>query len=410
MLTDAGLTIPTLEELIEDAIERIPNEVRANLVTDDDSLLLKIYTPMLLALEELYELTQAVYNSQDIRKATGASLDNIVRFLNITRKPATNSTQIIPVTGDNAGIEVPAGTIIRRALTEDLFQVLESVTIPVGLSSAVTVEALETGPIDAPAGESYDFVNNIIGITLGSPTSTPVLGSSRESDSELRNRALGSNQGLGTNTVGALYSALLALDKVQEVIIVNNVSGAADTSTTVPTPEKSIQPIIFPDLSADSEALAEIGNVILNNKAAGIGSYGSTVVFADTTAGITEEVGFSFVSDTEHSVSASVSVISGSFPANGLSLIQEEIEKYFGNTAYTTAQLDAGLAALGVGEDIIVQDLECRVRDAIAGIINIDISVTNAVTSANSTTLLSVPSDERAVVNTLTPAITVSLV
>lgn len=220
----------------------------------------------------------------------------------------------------------------------DIFQTVNFTTsVNLGINKVRTVgevKAINSGVIVQPVNTidtiltpmlGWDSVNNPVAATPGED---------RETDEELRLRFRNGKFDRATNTLDAIYSALINLDNVSEVTIYENDTSVVDGNGV---PAHSFLPIVVGGLSTD------IANAIWDNKPIGILSYGNTTVSINDVQGFAHNVSFSRPTPVVIYISIDITT-DVNFPANG-------------NAAIQTALLDYFAANLGTGDDVIYSRL-----------------------------------------------------
>ena len=171
----------------------------------------------------------------------------------------------------------------------------------------------------------WDSVNNPVAATPGED---------RETDEQLRLRFRNGKFDRATNTLDAIYSAIINLDNVSEVTIYENDTSAVDGNGV---PAHSFLPIVVGGLSTD------IANAIWDNKPIGILSYGNTTVSINDVQGFAHNISFSRPNALVIYISMDITT-DVNFPANGNDLIKSNIIQYFADN-------------LGTGDDVIYSRL-----------------------------------------------------
>lgn len=220
----------------------------------------------------------------------------------------------------------------------DIFQTVNFTTsVNLGINKVRTVgevKAIKSGVITQPANTidtiltpmlGWDSVNNPVAATPGED---------RETDEQLRLRFRNGKFDRATNTLDAIYSALINLDNVSEVTIYENDTSVVDGNGV---PAHSFLPIIVGGLSTD------IANAIWDNKPIGILSYGNTTVNINDVQGFAHAISFSRPNAVVIYISIDITT-DVNFPANGNDLIKSNIIQYFADN-------------LGTGDDVIYSRL-----------------------------------------------------
>lgn len=229
------------------------------------------------------------------------------------------------------------GTTLVIDRTEAFQTVSFTTSINLGITKVRTVgevRAVNSGVIVQPANTIDTILTPILGWdSINNPfAATP--GTDRETDEQLRLRFRNGKFERATNTLDAIYSALINLDNVSEVTIYENDTSLVDSNGV---PGHSFLPIVVGGLSTD------IANAIWQNKPIGILSYGNITVNVGDIQGFTHPVNFSRPNPVVVYISLDITT-DVNFPANG-------------NDAIRTALIEYFSANLGTGDDVIYSRL-----------------------------------------------------
>lgn len=222
----------------------------------------------------------------------------------------------------------------------DIFQTVSFTTsVNLGINKVRTVGevvAIEAGPIEQPANTIDTVLTPMLGwdSVINPVAATP--GTERETDEELRLRFRNGKFDRATNTLDAIYSALINLDNVSEVTIYENDTSVVDGNGV---PAHSFLPIVVGGLSTD------IANAIWENKPIGILSYGNTTVVINDnqTPSFPHNVSFSRPDPLVIYISMNITT-DVNFPPNGNDAIRSALIEYFNEN-------------LGTGDDVIYSRL-----------------------------------------------------
>jgi len=192
-----------------------------------------------------------------------------------------------------------------------------------GSSAAlVPCTCTETGPLTGPMRTIQHISTPINGWKSAVNIEEATLGSEIETDPLLRARRIAEIYRSGASTVGAMRSDLLDVDDVTDALVFEN---STDVTDAMSIPPHSILVITLGGSDDD------IGQVILDNKAAGIGTTGTETVVVEDTEGVDHTYHFSRVEEKDIYVTISVSVNPDTYPVGGDDLVAAAISN-FGNT------------------------------------------------------------------------------
>jgi uncharacterized phage protein gp47/JayE len=190
------------------------------------------------------------------------------------------------------------------------------------ISKIGTAVAQNIGVIEQPEG-TIDTVAAPIGgwVSVINPVDATV-GRERETDEELRIRFANSKETRASNTLEAIYSDILGLQGIEEVIVYENATGEVDERGF---PEHSIVTVV------EGGNSLEIANVIWQNKPGGIQTFGNTVVTINDSQGFGQDIHFIRPVEVPIYVDLTITALDG-FPANGPDQIRQAIIDYIDET------------------------------------------------------------------------------
>ena len=220
----------------------------------------------------------------------------------------------------------------------DIFQTVNFTTsVNLGINKVRTVGevvAVESGIIEQPANTIDTILTPMLGWDSVNNPVAASPGEDRETDEQLRLRFRNGKFDRATNTLDAIYSALINLDNVSEVTIYENDTSVVDGNGV---PAHSFLPIVSGGLSTD------IANAIWDNKPIGILSYGNTTVSISDVQGFPHDISFSRPDPVVIYISMNITT-DVNFPPNGNDAIRSALIEYF-------------QANFGTGDDVIYSRL-----------------------------------------------------
>lgn len=217
----------------------------------------------------------------------------------------------------------------------------------------VELQAEEAGEIEQLIGSVHTIATPVLGWDSIYNYTEAVGGAGSETDDELRLRFRDTKYERASNILEALYSALINVEGVTEVVIYENDTAATDANGV---PKKSFMPIV---VGGDTATLAK---TIWENKPTGILSYqiqapattyptGYTTIY--DSQGFPHYIGVNRAIPTTLYISMSLLKTTGIYPADGDAQVKQ-------------ALLDYLRAKFGVGDDIIYSRLYTPIN-SIAG-------------------------------------------
>lgn len=421
-LTDRGLEIKRLNEIIEESQERArelfqdlvpPDE---NVDTSDSSALGRLIGLKSPAIADLWELAQQVYLAFDPNSAAGIQLDNLVALSGISRREQSPTTADLYVTGvpgtiitddtmfgttvnntlyapsrefmlsseaahqigvnvltaspgtnysifyrisqDSPYIEVDyqsgssatPSTILnglKDAVTEDhsgIRAIIEDDTLYIlgaidyrvfdfytsgnlGITSVtniVRVFAEDAGPIQQAPGTITSIRTPVLGLDAVTNPSSAIVGTFRETDSQLRNRFRDSKFQMASNIIESLYSELINTAGVIGAVIYENDTNVHNETYNLPP--HSFKVIVDGGLELD------VAKAIWVNRPAGILSVGDVSIDIIDRFGYTRNIRFSRPEPVPFKIRISLTTFPD-FPEDGREKIAQAIRNSLGNQA-----------------------------------------------------------------------------
>lgn len=173
-----------------------------------------------------WELGEAIFWTLDPARAPGAWLDGIAALRGLERQPAVKSTVEAEATGTDGTI-ITAGSIVELVDTGAQFEVMSAATIAAGVA-ALTLEALEAGPLEIPALETWEIITPISGWDDLTNAAAGLTGRAVERDDELRARLAARRGGAGGGVIEAIIARLLDVPGVISALVIENDEDAPD--------------------------------------------------------------------------------------------------------------------------------------------------------------------------------------
>lgn len=358
-LTDAGFRRPTYTELL-DAIERQARDAfgpTANLtVRSPLGMFLRIFT---WALNLLFSTLEHVYNSRFIDTSVGHSLYNLGRAIGLQLLPAQKASGYLLVSG-TPGVIVPAGWLVGSP-TNIQYVVLEAGTIGADGTVSVLAQATTSGPEGNAGAETItDIINPATPSGITSVTNPRAFdgGRDRETDEEYRNRYYQSvDFAGGVNADGIRGEILQNVEGVYSAVIYENDTDYTDENNL---PPHSFEAVVYGGIDQDVAA------AIFRRKAAGIQTYGNTMIPILSDSSVVYDVHFSRPDPVPVWVRVEhLATDDSKFPADGMDQVRDAIISYIGGDARD---------GLSIGENVIYNRIPCRVL-SVSGVIDFTLEI-----------------------------------
>lgn len=223
----------------------------------------------------------------------------------------------------------------------------------VGVPQAlVDLEAVETGPVDAPVGTLTVIDTPVSGLNRTINVEPTVIGRNRESDVQLKARREQTLAVGGNATIEAIRSKIKNLEGVADAFVFENDTLVTDGDGR---PGKSYECVVD---GGDEEAIAD---VIWKSKPGGIRTYGQISQNVIDSQGVTRVIQFSRPSEVRIYTSLDLTVDVATFPANGALKVKELILAWG--------------AGLGIGRDVIVYPQLVAQLAAVPGILDVRVRI-----------------------------------
>lgn len=324
-LTERGFRRPTYSELLN-AIEYKARELfgsKVNLtVRSPVGLFLRVFA---WALNILFEIIEAVYNSAFIDTAVGTSLYNLGRSIGLKLLPQQKARGYLLVTG-RPGVTVPRGWLAATVAGEQYVTMSDGIIDDDG-TVLVPAQAANGGPDgNTDAGTITVIVNPGIpeGITAVTNPSAFTGGRERETDEEYRDRYYLSTDFAGGVNEDAIGAEIL--QNVEGVYSARVYESCSDVTDEHGLPPHSIEAVVYGGLDTD------IAQAIYRRKAAGIQTYGNTS--AQIIASNGELYTIYFTRPTPIPVWIRITdlkVADSRFPSDGIEQIKRALIDYIGS-------------------------------------------------------------------------------
>jgi uncharacterized phage protein gp47/JayE len=347
-LTSTGLTIDSLETRRADVVTALRAAISSILDVSPDQPTGQITDIYLERLQTAIELVQELYASLDPAQATGQSLDAICSITGTYRRAATQGTVTLRL-NLNAATTVPAGSQAAVSGDADNIWITDEAVTSVGAGNYdVTATAQTAGAIEAPAGTITVIVTPVAGWNSVTNIADATEGLERETDAELRARRVNELFQGGSTSSQGIQAAVSALTWVEEAIVYANDYWRA----VAPMPPHSIEVVIDKSTNLSAAEVAELAELIYEEKASGIQAYGSNIgnAASDPSTTHTDDQGnihvISWTRATQQDIEVAIDIsTSGDYDSD-----------YIGNAALQTA-VAASINDNTIGEDVIYNQL-----------------------------------------------------
>lgn len=388
MLDAKGFKRPTYAEIFAEMEAEAKAKFGDNVNMSERSVLGIMFRIVAWFLAKGWQIVEKVYYSAYVNTAEGVQLDRLGPYVGIQRKLATWATGTIQLNGtpghtEPAGfrVETPAGVV---------FETVEDITLDASGVGTGEIRALEPGTIGNVAAGTITVISNpnanITSVTNPAPTAG---GQNKETDQEFRERFVQSTAGGGAATIDSIRSALLRTPGVRAAVVIENNTMTTDAAGR---PPKSFEAYVLGGVAED------IGQTILNTKAAGIEPYGTESVVVNDISGNPHTIRFSYAEEVQIHVRVTVRT-NNQYPVDGDVQVESAIIRYIGGEDYD-GQLYVGL---NMGDDVI----HSRIIAAVYKVAGIEDAIVELSTDGMNWVQTNVAIDQQQVAQTSHTVITV---
>ncbi len=272
-IDETGLHVPTYTDIRDYLITEMQAIFGEDIYIDNDSMDYQQISIFARKIFETNALLQLVYNNRTPITAIGVGLDNICVLGNIQRKPATNSTVQLTVTGEPS-------TVITKGECSDgtnTWLLPDAVMIPA--SGTITVEAKseEEGNIQALPNTINQILSPVYGWYGVTNNYAAQAGTNVESDASLRGRYSLGTRSVSSTVFEGILSVADAIAGVTRIRGYENDTGNESTAT-VPGNIPAGLPAHSITLVVEGGVDNEIAEAIYTNKTPGCYTNGTTEV------------------------------------------------------------------------------------------------------------------------------------
>lgn len=331
-IDNTGLHIPTYNDIKEDLINEMKNIYGDDIYIEEDTQDYQMISAFASKMSDTLAFQEMVYNSYNVKTATGTTLDNAVKLNGIERKSASYSTVELSITGT-------IGTIIRNGIASDgthrwILDNTELVISESPITTSATCE--EIGAIEAVPHSITEIVNITKGwMSVDNPLRASI-GEPIETDANLRIRQSLSVAMPSVNMVASLYAGIVALENVSTCKIYDNDTHITDINGI---PPHTVSCVVEGGNSQD------IAKVIYLRKGPGTGTYGTTSESVQIETGLSHTI--NFFRPTDLSIDVQISITrSNLYTSDTENKIKQAISDYFKNITIGTDILRASIIAV----------------------------------------------------------------
>lgn len=279
-IDEKGFHYPTYNEILEQLIDDYQTIYGSGAYLGNDSQDYEFLSKIAEKLFDCYQAEEMVYNSHSPVTAIGTGLDYVVAINGIARKQATKSVVELTLSGD-AGTEIIDGAVSD---TNGYMWDLPS-SVVLDDSGSATVEAVcrETGIIQAAPGTVTHIMTPVAGWESVTNESAATVGTTTETDSELRARQAESVALPSQSLIDGLRGALGAISGVNRKEVYEN---KTNVTNDYGIPGHTVCCVVEGGTDED------VAQAIFMRKGDGCGTYGTETVEVTDGNGQAHDVSF----------------------------------------------------------------------------------------------------------------------
>lgn len=274
-LTALGLTISTLQELVDELTAEMQAIYGADINVDPNSPDGQMINIFAQAAEDILEVLLDSYNTFSVQGAYGTTLDQRVALNGIARRQGTytltdvsvTTNQALTLTGQDALISDPTATVFTvQDDNGNQFQLIDTYVFASADTQSLAFKAVDIGAVETTPNTITNQSTTVLGVTaVNNPTPATSVGVNEETDAQLKIRQAASFSLASTGPADAVEAALQATADILDAYVLENFTNA-EVNTI---PAHSIWAIVLGGTDAD------IAQAIYSKKGIGCGLKGS---------------------------------------------------------------------------------------------------------------------------------------
>ena len=271
-VTPAGFVRKDLQTILDEFEQQQRNDISPGLNQEADALAGQLNAVMGNATAELWEVAEAVYNSQYPDTSGGTSLDNVSAITGTTRRGETESTVICDVDIDGGFTLLKDSVCFDPDRADDTRFLLDEDIENTGGSPAIFSVSFTAESAGATVANAGTLIGGPELVTGWNSCTNPLdadVGTEVELDPPLRFRREEEVAGQGGSTTEAIRADVRKVEGVLSTSVLENFTEFTDANGV---PAKSFEVIV------QGGADADIAQAIFDTKPSGIRPFGSTIV------------------------------------------------------------------------------------------------------------------------------------
>lgn len=341
-----GMHIPLYQDILSELISNMQQIFGSDIYIDQDSQDYQQIAIFARVIYDSFNLALLAYNNRTPKDAIGIGLDNMVALAGIQRKPATASTVVLTITGDD-------GTVIKNGEAADAngnyWELPDEVTIPSNGTIDVTATSKKKGSVAALPNTITRVITPVYGWLSVTNKQASSSGIDVETDYELRGRYSLSILGPSSSIFESLQESLTAIPGVTRVRGYENDTSATSTGTEPPNVPAGIPPHTVSFVVEGGDDI-DVATELYLKKTPGCGTFGTTNVKLQSVTGNVFTINFYRPTYTNLKVKITIRELDGYTP-DYVTKMKEAVSKYItdmaiAETAYNSVLISVALDAM----------------------------------------------------------------
>lgn len=344
-IDDTGFHTPIYEDILNEMISKMQQVYGNDIYLDEDSMDYQMLSIFARKVFDTYSAAQLAYNNRTPITSIGVGLDNVSVFANIKRKPATNSTAQLTITGNPS-------TLIQNGIASDgtyNWNLPETVSIPGDGTIIVEAICAVEGNISAAPNTITEIVTPVYGWSGVTNNYAAEPGQNVESDASLRGRFAKATQTTSDTVFDGILAGIQSVSGVERVVGYENDTGSTSDGTTPPNVPSGLpaHSVTFVVEGGDEDFIA---NEIYTRKTPGCYTNGTTSVQINSYTGNVSTIRFYRPTDNPIYVQVNIKSLLG-YTSDYVDQIKAKIVDYIssmaiGETLYQSVVWSIAMSAM----------------------------------------------------------------
>lgn len=360
-----GMHIPLYQEIVDKLVEDMKQIFGDDIYLEADSQDYQQISIFARMIYDSYNLALLAYNNRTPKDAIGIGLDNIVALAGIQRKPATASTVVLTITGDD-GTKISNGEVSDD--NGNYWELPDEVIIPSNGTIDVTATSKEKGNVSALPNTVTNINTPVYGWLSVTNKQASSAGIDVENDFELRGRFSLSVLGPSSSIIESLQESLVAIPGVTRVRGYENDTSATSTRTVPPNVPAGI-PSHTISFVVEGGNDVDVATELYMKKTPGCGTFGTTTVKLQSVTGNVLAVNFYRPQYTNVKVKITIKQLDG-YTTDYVDKMQEAVSTYItemsiAEVLYNSVLISVALEAMNSKNypAYTVTKVECSTND-----------------------------------------------